>query len=78
MCGNTIEVKDNRRKYCDACRKVRKHFFDENAVYRARELSRLKRKQTEEELHRLQAEEIALKKEIIRLREIARAHGADV
>lgn len=71
-------MKDNRRKYCDSCRKVRKHFFDENAVHRARELSKQRRKEREEELRRLQVEEIELKKEILRLREIAREHGADV
>lgn len=71
-------MNDNRRKYCDSCRKVRKHFFDENAVHRARELSRQRKKEREEEFLRLQEEEIELKKEILRLRELARKHGADV
>ena len=45
MCGKPIECKDNRRKYCDECRVVRKHFFDKNALQKLRETSRERRKE---------------------------------
>lgn len=43
MCGQMIEVPDNRRKYCDSCREVRKHLFDKNALIKYREEAREKR-----------------------------------
>lgn len=69
MCGNQIEAQDNRRKYCDSCRKLRKHFFDANAVKKSRDAARERRKQDKETIMK-QAEEIALlRAELIRQRE---------
>ena len=48
MCGKPIECQDNRRKYCDECRVVRKHFFDKNALQKLRETSRERRKEERE------------------------------
>lgn len=56
MCGNPIEANDNRRKYCDGCRKVRKSLFDADALKRYRKAARDKRKQDAERLKQLEAE----------------------
>ena len=50
MCGKPIECKDNRRKYCDECRAVRKHFFDQNALQKLRETTRERRKEERKQL----------------------------
>lgn len=69
MCGNQIEAKDNRRKYCDSCRKVRKHFFDANAVAKFREDARKRRKQERETILKQAAEIEALKRQVLQQRE---------
>lgn len=56
MCGNPIEAQDNRRKYCDGCRKARKSLFDAAALKRYRKAARDKRKQDAERLKQLEAE----------------------
>lgn len=68
MCGNAIEVKDNRRKYCDGCRKARKQIFDENAMKKHREKARMRRERERERIQELLRENEALRAEIIRLR----------
>lgn len=47
MCARPFEVKDGRRKYCDDCRKARKKMFDYNAVRKARDAARQRRKDIE-------------------------------
>lgn len=56
MCGNPIEANDNRRKYCDGCRKARKSIFDAAALEKHRQAARDKRKQDAERLKQLEAE----------------------
>ena len=68
MCGRNIEVPDNRRKYCDGCRKVRKHFFDLNAVHKFRETARMNRLKEQEELAGLRTENEILREELAELR----------
>lgn len=68
MCGKPIDVKDNRRKYCDECRKVRKHFFDVNSVHKAREKARERRRYEREHFFEMSLEIESLRSEVIRLR----------
>ena len=56
MCGNPIEAQDNRRKYCDGCRKARKSLFDAAALDKYRKAARDKRKQDAERRKQLEAE----------------------
>lgn len=56
MCGNLIDTLDNRRKYCDGCRKARKSLFDADALKRYRKAARDKRKQDAERLKQLEEE----------------------
>lgn len=64
MCGKTIEALDGRRKYCDDCREIRKHFFDKNAVENFRKRAKEKRR-AEKELIENQSAEIQRLKKII-------------
>jgi len=55
MCGKTIEVPDNRRKYCNECRAIRKRFMDNNALAKLRERSKERRKEEQQLLHEQQS-----------------------
>ena len=70
MCGNSIEVRDRRRRFCDGCREARKHMFDKAAVQALRDRARQKRKQEQEELEGLRVENEMLREEVIRLKSI--------
>lgn len=72
MCGNLIDTLDNRRKYCDGCRNVRKSFQDADAAKHYRQIARQKRKDEHLQLVRLQKENEILRAEIVRLRERVR------
>lgn len=72
MCGNTMICRDNRRKYCDGCRKVRKHFLDRNALERLRENARMNRLKEQEELAGLRTENEILREEVERLERLVR------
>lgn len=50
MCGKMIEVPDNRRKYCDECRVLRKRFMDNNALAKLRERSKERRAEERKQL----------------------------
>ena len=75
MCGNEIEAKDNRRKYCDICRETRKHFFDALALDRYRQKARENRKAEKKLLRDTLEENDRLRSEIIRLRNELRKAG---
>lgn len=75
MCGNIIEAKDNRRKYCDICRETRKHFFDAAALERHRQKARENRKAEKKLLRDTLEENDRLRSEIIRLRNELRKAG---
>ena len=70
MCGGILHSTDNRRKYCDGCREVRKSFQLANAQKAWRERAAARRKEERDELKRLRKENENLQAEIIRLREI--------
>ena len=72
MCGNTITCRDNRRKYCDGCREVRKHFFDKAAIEKLRKNARIKRLKEQEELAGLRTENEILREQIARLKAMVR------
>lgn len=55
MCGKTIEVPDNRRKYCNECRVIRKRFMDNNALAKLRERSKERRKKEQQLLREQQS-----------------------
>ena len=64
MCGNIIEARDGRRKYCDSCRELRKHFFDRNAAADFRKRAREKHKM-EKQMIADQTAEIARLRKVI-------------
>ena len=77
MCGAEIMCMDNRRKYCDNCRKVRKKMFDVNAIHAFRLAAKTKRLKEQEELAGLRTENEILREEVIRLEGIInRMRGA--
>jgi hypothetical protein len=75
MCGNIIEAKDRRRKYCADCAEARKHFFDRNAVQAFRERARKQRLAEQEELEGLRTENEMLREELIQLKARMRRSG---
>lgn len=64
MCARPFEAKDGRRKYCDDCRKARKKIFDYNAVRKARDAARQRRKCIEQENADLIRENFKLREKI--------------
>lgn len=68
MCGDIIEVSDNRRKYCDGCRRTRKHFFDAAAVKKFRDAARDRRKFEMERCKLIEIENEALREEVRQLK----------
>jgi hypothetical protein len=58
---------DNRRRYCDGCRSVRKKLFDLDAKHRVRERSKMNRLKEQEELAGLRTENDILREEVARL-----------
>lgn len=68
MCGAEMQVKDNRRKYCDGCRATRKHFFDAAAVKKFRDAARDRRKAEMERCKQIEIENEALRKEVRQLK----------
>lgn len=64
MCGNIIEARDGRRKYCDSCRELRKHFFDRNAAAEFRKRAREKHKMEKQTIAEQNAEIARLRKVI--------------
>lgn len=70
MCGSVISCMDNRRKYCDGCRAVRKKLFDLDAKHRVRERSKMNRLKEQEELAGLRTENEILREEVARLENI--------
>lgn len=68
MCGCEIAANDNRRKYCDGCKKTRKHFFDAAAVKKFRDAARDRRKAETERCKKIEIENEALREEIRQLK----------
>ena len=64
MCARPFECKDGRRKYCDDCRKARKKMFDYNAVRKARDAARQRRKDIEQQNADLIRENYELREQI--------------
>lgn len=64
MCARPFEAKDGRRKYCDDCRKARKKMFDYNAVRKARDAARQRRKDIETQNAELIRENEELREQI--------------
>ena len=72
MCGNYIETKDGRRKFCDGCRDARKHLFDRNAAQAFRRRARQRRLAEQEELDGLRTENEILREQVKNLKAILR------
>lgn len=68
MCARPFECKDGRRKYCDDCRKARKKMFDYNAVRKARDAARQRRKDIEQQNADLIRENYALREQVEELK----------
>ena len=72
MCGNWMKCRDNRRRFCDGCRKVRKHFLDRHALEKLRKNAKLRRLKEQEELEGLRTENEILRERIMELEAIVR------